>query len=133
MLSKVLRFTKSGWPLNVSETLKLYWGKRHELTVEGNCVMWGIRVIVPKKFQNRIVQELHQEHQGIARMKTIARSYVWWPNLDQCLEKIAKDCLACQQVKNVPAVAPLHPWVWLSKPWQRIHMDFAGPLKGRCI
>ena len=128
VLSKVLRFTKSGWPQNVSETLKPYWNK---LTVEGNCVMWGIRVIVPEKFQAKVVQELHQEHQGIAKMKSIARSYIWWPNLDQCLEKTVKNCLSCQQVKNVPAVAPLHPWVWPSKPWQRIHIDFAGPLKGR--
>ena len=57
--------------------------------------------------------------------------YVWWPNLDQCLEKTAKNCLSCQQVNNVPAVAPLHPWVWPSKPWQRIHIDFVGQLKGR--
>ena len=133
VLSKVLHFTKSGWPQNVSENLKPYWNKRHELTVEGNCVMWGIRVIVPEKFQTRIVQELHQEHQGIARMKSIARSYVWWPKLDQRLEKTARNCLSCQQVKNVPAVAPLHPWVWPSKPWQRVHIDFAGPLKGKML
>jgi len=55
VLSKVWHFTKSGWPLNVSETLKPYWTKRNELTIEGNCVMWGIRVIVPQKFQTRVV------------------------------------------------------------------------------
>ena len=26
-----------------------------------------------------------------------------------------------------PPNAPLHPWIWLSRPWQRIHIDFAGP------
>ena len=56
---------------------------------------------------------------------------VWWPKLDQRLEETAKNCLSCQQVKNAPAVAPLHPWVWPSKPWQRVHIDFAGPLKGK--
>ena len=93
--------------------------------------MWGIRIIVSNKLQTRILQEVHQEHQGIAKMKSIARNYVWWPNLDHCLEKVAKNCLACQQIKNVPAVAPLQPWVWPSKPWQRIHIDFAGLLKGK--
>ena len=24
----------------------------------------------------------------------------------------------------------LHPWVWPSKPWQRVHLDFAGPFQG---
>ena len=91
----------------------------------------GIRVIVPKKYQDQVVHELHQEHQGIARMKAVARSHVQWPKLDQCLEKVAKNCLPCQQVKNVPSLAPLHSWVWPSIPWQRIHMDFAGPVKGK--
>ena len=49
----------------------------------------------------------------------------------QYLEQTAKNCLPCQQVKNIPTVAPLHPWVWPSKPWQHIHIDFAEPMKGR--
>jgi len=77
------------------------------------------------------VLELHQKHQGMARMKAVARSHVWWPQIDQCLEQVAKNCLSCQQVKNVLSPAPLHPWVWPLKPWQRIHMDFAGPMKGK--
>ena len=131
LLSKVLRFTQSGWPQKVPEHLKPFWNRRDELTIECNCVMWGIRVIIPKKYQDQVLHELHQEHQGVARMKAVARSHVWWPKLDQCLEQVAKNCLPCQQVKNIPLAAPLHPWVWPSKPWQRIHIDFAGPMKGK--
>ncbi len=29
------------------------------------------------------------------------------------------------------APAPLNPWIWSSKPWKRIHIDFAGPLYSR--
>ena len=30
-------------------------------------------------------------------------------------------------VQQVPVTAaPLHPWVWPSKPWQHVHIDFAG-------
>ena len=28
------------------------------------------------------------------------------------------------------AAAPLHLWVWPSQPWQRVHIDFAGPIGG---
>ena len=28
------------------------------------------------------------------------------------------------------SVAPLHPWIWPSQPWKRIHVDFAGPFMG---
>lgn len=131
ILSKVRRFTKSGWPHQVRECLKPYWHRRNEITVEGDCILWGIRVIIPKKLQEDILRELHRDHQGIARMKANARSYVWWPGLDKSLEQISRECRACKLTKSMPAVAPLHPWVWPSHPWQRLHIDFAGPFKGR--
>ena len=33
----------------------------------------------------------------------------------------------------MPAVAPLHPWLWPTHPWQRIHIDYAGPVDGRMM
>jgi len=77
-----------------------------------------------------ILQELHQGHPGIVRMKSIAHSHVWWPKLDHDIESLSKSCEACQSVRSAPLVAPLHPWVWPARPWQRIHVDFAGPFKG---
>ncbi|CAM4714446.1 unnamed protein product [Lepidochelys kempii] len=38
--------------------------------------------------------------------------------------------MLCQSVRNAPQWAPLHPWDWPENLWQRIHMDFAGPLEG---
>ena len=29
-----------------------------------------------------------------------------------------------------PVVAPLHPWVWATHPWQREHIGFTGPFLG---
>ena len=72
ILSKVLMFTRNGWPVQVSETLKPYWNRRLELSLEDGCVMWGNRVIVPKKWQKKVLEELHQVHFGIARTKAIA-------------------------------------------------------------
>ena len=63
-------------------------------------------------------------------MKMLARSYIWWPNVDSEIEKMVKSCIPCQETKNAPAVAPLHPWLWPMRPWQRIHIDFAGPMNG---
>ena len=63
-------------------------------------------------------------------MKAIARSYMWWPGLDREIEQTAKGCQPCQAVKRAPPKSPLHPWVWPDKPWQRVHLDFAGPFQG---
>jgi len=29
----------------------------------------------------------------------------------------------------MPTKAPLHPWEWATTPWQRIHIEFAGPFQ----
>ena len=79
-----------------------------------------------RKLQSMILKGLHQGQSGVSRMKATARSYLWWPGLDKDLEKLAKSCLSCQAVKQTPPVAPLHPWIWPVRPWQRIHVDFAG-------
>ena len=131
ILAKVLLYIKHGWPTEVPEHLKPYWTRRTEITVEDDCLMWGIHVIVPKKLQNAVLQELHQTHLGIVRMKKVARSYVWWTNIDKDIEHLVKNCCHCQVVQNVPPVVPLHPWIWPSEPWRQIHADFAGPFCGR--
>ena len=47
------------------------------------------------------------------------------------IEEKARSCVSCQAVKNSPPAAPVHPWIWPAAPWQRIHVDFAGPVMGK--
>jgi len=101
--------------------------KRNELTIEKGILLWGIRVILPSKLKDQVLQEIHQGHPGTNRMKQIARSHVWWLKLDADLEAVCKSCKACQEARNSPVATPLHPWVWPTKPWVRVHIDFAGP------
>ena len=93
----MLRYTQSGWPLNVSPEMKPYWAQREALTVEQNVLMWGIRVIVLKNLQNQVVQELHGSHPGIARMKLIV-----------CMVALFRSSVgeACQETKNTPPKSP---------------------------
>ena len=130
MLSKVFRYVRDKWPGVTPECLRPFSDRRNELTVEEGCILWGFRVVIPKKLRAKLLQELHKDHSGVIRMKSVARSYMWWPGLDKDLESLAKACQACQAVKRAPPVAPLHPWVWPSRPWQRVHLDFAGPFQG---
>lgn len=132
-MSKVYRYTKGGWPRQVDDDLQPYWKRRNEISMEAGCLFWGTRVIIPKKLQSRLLQELHSDHSGISRMKAAARSYMWWPGVDDAIERLAKSCAACQSVKYAPSVAPLRPWTWPSKPWERVHVDFAGPIQGTML
>ena len=94
-------------------------------------MFWGIRVVVPKKLQNQVLEEQHQTHLGITKTKSLACSHVWWSKLDYIIESMVKSCSRCQAVQSVPATAPLHPWAWPSHPWQSVHIDFAGPFRNK--
>lgn len=92
------------------EKLKPFFIRRNELSAESGCLLWGMRVVIPPQYQERLISELHEEHLGISKMKSLARCYVWWPGIDAMVEEKVKSCAACRSVRNAPAVAPLHPW-----------------------
>ena len=126
-LSKVMSLTQHGWfsgPCN-DDVLKPYFTRKDELSCEQGCIMWGSRVIVPPSLRVRILEELHKAHPGVAKMKAVARSYVWWPKVDAEIEEEVRNCQACAKTRHNPAAAPLYPWCWPMNPWQRLHVDFA--------
>jgi len=126
VLARVLDYTRNGWPASVDDMrLKPFFEKRHEISIEADCLLWGLRVIVPEVYHERILEELHCAHPGMVRMKELARSYVWWPRIDYAIEQMVRGCAGCQKTKTLPSVAPTMPWVWPSAPWVRIHIDFA--------
>ena len=65
-------------------------------TSEG-CVLWGDRVIIPIAERLVIIAELHTGHPGMTKMKAVARSYLWWPGMDNDLEEAVRACERCQK------------------------------------
>lgn len=63
-------------------------------------------------------------------MKAIARSYVYWPGLDEEIASFVKSCQHCASAARSPPQARPEPWPSTTAPWQRVHADYAGPLDG---
>jgi transposase InsO family protein len=132
VLAKVLHFTKYGWPNEqLDPNLKPYFNKRQEISVEDNILIWDSRVIVPKSLQEFLLKDLHTEHQGMVRMKQLARRYIWWPNMDLEIEQTVRACEMCQENAKAPPAAPTSSWSWPMGSWKRLHLDFAGPFMGK--
>ncbi|XP_046753091.1 uncharacterized protein K02A2.6-like [Diprion similis] len=128
VLSKVISFVKFGWPKETSSEFKSFENRRRELTIENKCLMWGHRVVIPCTLRSRMLNELHEIDMGIVRIKSLARSYIWWPGIDRDIEEISKSCVLCLENADYPPRARLHPWSWPDAPNQRLHGDFLGPI-----
>lgn len=132
VLSQIVRFQKSGWPekRNIPESIKPYFEKRDALSLRSNILLWHDRIVVPASLQQRILNKLHEGHAGIVATKSLARLTVWWPNIDKCIERLVNACSACQSQQPKEPETPLHLWNLPAKPWDRVHIDFTGPMDG---
>ena len=105
-----------------------YWS---ELSVHAGCLLHGNRVVIPPQGRANVMELLHEGHPGNSRMKSLARSYVWWPGIDRDLEDKVKSCDLCQKTPHNLATSPLHPWEFPKQQWERLHADFVGPFLGK--
>ena len=87
--------------------------------------------MIPPQGRQKVIDELHTAHPGISRMKSLARSYVWWPGMDEQLEAKVKNCRQCQETHKNPPAVPMQSWEWPVQPWSRLHVDYAGPYQGK--
>lgn len=105
----------------------------NELSTHKGCVLWGLRVVIPKEAQPAAMKLLHANHPGVTAMKRCARSHLWWPDLDKEIERCIQICSKCQQQVCAPVAAPSPTWERPQEPWSLLHMDFAGPFEGKML
>ncbi|CAB3228715.1 unnamed protein product [Arctia plantaginis] len=102
-----------------------------EFSLYKDCILRGSRVLVPERFRQVVLNDLHSAHFGTSKMLALARSYCWWPGIDQDVRNMVKNCAECCLNQNKPSpVAPKHVWEFPSRPFERVHVDFAGQFLG---
>ncbi|XP_048579360.1 uncharacterized protein K02A2.6 [Nematostella vectensis] len=130
LLHEVHDYVLNGFPRTTpSNNMKPFLTCAPELSLHEGCVMRGHRVVIPSALRARTLDELHESHLGIVKMKELARGHIWWPGIDKDIEDLAKSCGPCNTTRNAPP-SQYHPWAYPQAPWERIHIDFAGPVDG---
>lgn len=126
-LSKLLSGLRTGETISKEFCFNI---KQEEFSLQSGCIMRGQRVVVPISLRKEVLSELHTAHFGVVKMKALARSYCWWPGIDNDIEKLTKNCYGCNKFKNNVERAETHVWEKSKMPFERVHIDYAGPFNG---
>ena len=102
-----------GWPSTIREVpneIQTYWTLREELTIEDGIILKGTWIVVL----------IHEGHLGLGKCKLGAKDTVYWPGLNNQLEKLILNCELCPKYshakcksKPTPTLGqeiPVHPW-----------------------
>uniref|UniRef100_A0A147BJ81 RNA-directed DNA polymerase n=1 Tax=Ixodes ricinus TaxID=34613 RepID=A0A147BJ81_IXORI len=104
------KFCNHGWPQRnklPSHVMK-YWNFRGELSVCDGLLLKGGRLVIPSALQPKVLQLIHEGHQGVNRCKVRARDSVWWPQVGQQIEAMVQACERCASTRTQRA-EPLLP------------------------
>ena len=113
------------------DTYKCYQQLADELTVlsteDGNVLLRGTRLCIPRSLQPAVIDLAHEGHQGRNRTKAFLRETCWFPYLDKLVDEQCKNCLPCMSASPQTTPEPIKPSPLPKKPWDEISIDFCGP------
>lgn len=128
-ISSLKEWIESGGKEKLQEIAKSFRHVQEELscTKEG-LVLRNSLIIIPKQLREKILKLAHMGHQGILKTKALVRSRVWFPGIDEMVEKMIKKCIECQVNSNKRTYEPLKPSEMPDgHQWEEVSGDFFGP------
>ena len=99
----------TGWPKDIKAVphpLCLYLQHQETHTIEDGLVLHVEALIIPPSERERILQQLHQFHQGTTKAQLFMHGCVFWPGINKAIEEAVQQCETCTwfQVQNAAAL-----------------------------
>ena len=63
-------------------------------------------------------------------MKSLAKGYMYWPGMDKQIDLYVRNRSKCAEVAKAPTKCTLQSGPIPNKAWERIHIDYAGSVRG---
>ena len=108
----------------IPSEIRAFWTFQEELTIEDGLILKGTRIVVPSTKQSEILKLIHEGHLGLTKCKLGAKETVYWPGLNDQLEKLVLNCQLClkysqSKCKLTPDMSlgqeiPTFPWTKLA-------------------
>ena len=107
-----------------------YKNIKEQLTVnqESELLLKLNRIVIPETLETTVLQLAHIGHLGITKTKSLLRSKVYFPNIDEKTERLVKYCAACQIQTKPVQPAKLCITKTPTEVWETLNIDYLGPL-----
>ena len=128
-LAKLKYTIQKGWPSNIKELpseIQAFWTFWEEMTIEDGLILKGTRIVIPSQKLAEILKLIHKGHLGLTKCKVQAKETVYWPSLNDQLEKLVLNCQLC--LKYLQSKHMLTPNLSLGQeipafPWSKLATD----------
>ena len=133
-LTRLSHYINTGFPCdkkNLPTDLQEFLNHREALSIENGLITCGNRIIVPNEMRAKMLQYIHEGHQGKERCLFRARNTVFWPKITYDIQELIERCIICQEHGKSQSIIgttqelPPFPWHTLATDifyWKR--MDF---------
>ena len=80
----LMLYISTGWPCECRRPLQELhpcWNFREDLSVEDGLVTKGSRLLIPSTLKWKVMEQIHEGHQGMEKCMLKARESVFWPGI----------------------------------------------------
>ena len=114
---------------DLDSQLAQYASPDAELSIsDEGLLLRGHQIIIPPALVDEVISAAHEGHQGIGKTKSLLRTAVWFPRMNERVESAIKACLPCQASQGRLVRPPLTMTDMPPGPWKDLSLDFFSPL-----
>ena len=119
----LMHYIGTGWPCEcrrLPREFHPYWKFRKDLSVKDGLVTKNSRLLIPSTLRWKVLEQIHDGHQGIEKCMLEAREFIFWPGISNDIWERVEKCGICQStlrnakpvgnVSEVPTTCMAHFW-----------------------
>ena len=114
-----MHYINVGWPCEqrkLPQELHPFWNFREDLSVEDGLATKSSRLPIPSTLRQKVLEQIHEGHQGMEKCIFKARDSVFWPGISDDIWETVEWCGICQStsraIKPVGNVSEVPPHAW---------------------
>lgn len=126
ILQKIKNYLKVGWPENkklCDKDVIPYFSIKDEIHFIEGLFFKNNRLIIPRTLRSEMLVKLHEGHLGVQRCQSLARSSIYWPNINNDIYNKVSACETCIRHRNANPKESLISHEIVQIPWYKVGSD----------